>query len=220
MGRDSMTLYMSDNLHTEVTANSVVKRGRGRPRSESARDDILRVTLELLQEANVRDLTAEAIARKAGVSKATLYKWWPNKTHIAFDAFMTQAKAHVPIPDTGSAERDFVLQLLEAARFYHSRAGRALGCMLAGSHDDKGLQTLLERFLNTRRHEVAVVWKRGVERGDICPDVDMQMGLDILYGPLMFRFLTGRVTLIREEDATRLVASVFRGFRAQAVAAE
>ncbi|WP_246050333.1 TetR/AcrR family transcriptional regulator [Asticcacaulis tiandongensis] len=209
-----MTVYMSDNVIIDDIEPSPAKRGRGRPRSESARTNILNVTLELLQDSHVRDITAEAIAKKAGVSKATLYKWWPNKVHIAFDAFMSQLKSDVATPDTGSAERDFVLQLLEAVRFYQSPAGRTLGMILAESHGDEAFhKVLLEQFLTTRRMEVAVMWKRGVERGEIRPDIDMQMGLDILYGPLMFRFLTGRVANMQEWEAEHLVATVFRGFR-------
>lgn len=190
-----------------------VKRPRGRPRSESARETILKATMELLEAGNLRDVTAEAIAKKAGVSKATLYKWWPNKTYIAFDAFMARVTMEVEIPDTGTAERDFLLQMGEAMAFYSSAAGRTLSQLMAEGQGDQNFHdVLLERFLSIRRDAVAVMWKRGIERGEIREDIDMQMGLDILYGPLMFRFLSGRHDQMNTEEAQKLVATVFRGF--------
>ncbi|MDC7682387.1 TetR/AcrR family transcriptional regulator [Asticcacaulis sp. BYS171W] len=190
-----------------------VKRPRGRPRSESARDTILKATMELLEQGTLREMTAEAIAKKAGVSKATLYKWWPNKTYIAFDAFMARVKMEVATPDTGSAERDFLIQVREAMAFYSSPAGRTLAQLLAEGQGDANFhEVLLERFLTQRKEEVAVMWQRGVDRGDICANIDRQMGLDILYGTMMFRFLSGRFNMMNAEEAEKLVRTAFRGF--------
>jgi len=189
-----------------------VKRPRGRPRSETARDHILQATLTLLDQMSLRDITAEAIAKKAGVSKATLYKWWPNKLHIAFDAFMGRVSTEIVIPDTGSALRDFRLSMRDAMAFYASPAGRMLGHLIAEGQGDASFnEALLEQFLVQRREVVAVIWQRGVARGDIRADVDMQMGLDLLYGTLMFRFLVGRFQMMSAEDADLLIDTVFRG---------
>ncbi|BEV11066.1 TetR/AcrR family transcriptional regulator [Asticcacaulis sp. DW145] len=188
------------------------KRPRGRPRSESAREQILQATLDLLEAGNLRDITAEAIARKAGVSKATLYKWWPNKLHIAFDAFMARMSDEIVVPDTGSSEHDFLMAMRDAMAFYSSAAGRTLAQLIAeGQGDETFNQALLESFLNQRREAVATIWRRGVERGDLRSDIDMQMGLDLIYGPLMFRFLAGRFHSMNAEEADKLIAIVFRG---------
>ncbi|MFT3996620.1 MAG: TetR/AcrR family transcriptional regulator [Asticcacaulis sp.] len=193
-------------------AASLTKRPRGRPRSESAREHILQATLTLLDEGHLRDITAEAIARKAGVSKATLYKWWPNKLHIAFDAFMARLSDEVALPDTGSSLRDFRLAMRDAMTFYASSAGRTLGQLIAEGQGDQSFnEVLLERFLNQRREAVATIWMRGVARGDIRADVDMQMGLDLMYGTLMFRFLVGRFQQMNAEEADKLVDTVFSG---------
>ena len=70
---------------TEANA-ATTTRTRGRPRSEAARQAILEATRSLLEATTVRDLTIETIARQAGVSKSTIYRWWPNKAAIVIDA--------------------------------------------------------------------------------------------------------------------------------------
>ena len=74
---------------------------RGRQRSKVAETAVLKATMELLEDRPLSSVTAEDIASKAGVSKATLYKWWPNKNRIALDAFLAQMAEDVPIPNTG-----------------------------------------------------------------------------------------------------------------------
>jgi len=205
---------MAKNIESPVASSEapVVKRPRGRPRSETARDHILQATLSLMDDLPLREITAEAIARKAGVSKATLYKWWPNKLHIAFDAFMGRVSTEIHIPDTGSALRDFRLSMRDAMGFYASPAGRILGQLIAEGQGDASFNdALLERFLIQRREVVAEIWRRGVKRGDIRADVDMQIGLDLIYGTLMFRFLVGRYQMMNATEADSLIEAVFRG---------
>src|SRR5712692_7913660 len=84
---------------------------KGRKRSAAAEAAILTATVELLEDKPLCEVTAEAIAERAGVSKATLYKWWPNKNRVALDAFLSRAQMKIPGSDTGSALRDFTEQL-------------------------------------------------------------------------------------------------------------
>src|SRR5215469_113770 len=92
----------------------------GRQRSKESEDAILAATLCLLKEKPLRDITIEEIARKAGVGKATIYKWWPSKAYVALDAFLGKMNKMVPTPDTGSAEGDFKEQLNSLIAFYTS----------------------------------------------------------------------------------------------------
>jgi len=81
----------------------------GRPRSEEARRAIFRSTLKLLQNTGFAELTIEAIAADAGVGKATVYRWWPNKGALVVDAFASSAEHQLHFPDTGSVYRDVSL---------------------------------------------------------------------------------------------------------------
>src|ERR1700752_5494868 len=80
---------------------------RVRPRSEQSRAAALRATSELLHEVGAHAMTTEEIAARSGVSKATIYKWWPNKYAVAVEAFLSEMATTSPDPDTGSAEEDF-----------------------------------------------------------------------------------------------------------------
>src|SRR5580692_12997673 len=139
---------------------------RGRQRSVEAESAILQAAVELLSKKPLNEVTAEAIAQKAGVSKATIYKWWPNKNLVALDAFNARINADVIIHDTGSAKQDFSRQLRKTFAFYDGPRGRMLRQFLAeGQSDPDFLKLFRERFLKPRRDSLLVIWQRGVERG-------------------------------------------------------
>src|ERR1700679_4268937 len=91
---------------------------RGQQRSVEAEAAILKAALHLLERKQMRSVTADAIAQRACVSKATIYKWWPNKSMVALDAYLGGMTARVAIPDTGCAEVDFAMQLKSVTAFY------------------------------------------------------------------------------------------------------
>ena len=97
-------------------------------------------------------MTAEAIAKRAGVSKATIYKWWPNRNRVAMDAFLSRTQEEIPPSDTGSALRDFTETLVAATRFHKSPCGRLLGQFIAEGQSDPDLLAMFrEQFLTQRR---------------------------------------------------------------------
>jgi len=79
--------------------------------------------MELMQEDELRRASVDRISARSGVSKATTYKWWPNRTAVAIDAFLHQMMAEAPVPDTGSAAEDFCLTLRGMMGFYTSPLG-------------------------------------------------------------------------------------------------
>jgi len=186
---------------------------RGRHRSVEAEAAILKATLYLLERQPLRKVTADAIARRAGVSKATIYKWWPNKSLVALDAYLAGISEQVPLPDTGSAERDFTEQLKSVMAFYASPLGKLFCQFIAeGQSDPAFLALFRERFLSARRETARVMWERGVQRGEIRPDVDGEIVLDLIYAPMVFRLLTGYGPL-GEPEAEAVVKTVFGGLR-------
>jgi AcrR family transcriptional regulator len=188
-------------------------RGRGRHRSVEAEEAILKAALRLLEKKPLRKVTADEIAQEAGVSKATIYKWWPNKSLVALDAFLARMTEEVPMPDTGSAEQDFKQQLQSVVAFYNSPLGRLFGQFIAeGQSDPQFLVRFHERFLNPRRNAALIMWRRGVERGEIRPEIDPQMVLDLMYGPMIFRLLARHGSLSNEESAA-MVETIFTGIR-------
>jgi AcrR family transcriptional regulator len=193
--------------------NSVVPPNKrlGRRRSVAAQSAILKAAMGLLKQKPLCAVTAEAIADRAGVSKATIYKWWPNKTLVALDAFGACLEAQLTIPDTGSAQRDFTQQLRDTIAFYKSPQGRMLGQFLAEGQSDAGfLKVFRDRFLKPRRDTLLAIWQRGVERGEIRQDVDGELGLDLIFGPMVYRLLVGHGPL-NEGEAAAFIDAIFRG---------
>ena len=188
-------------------------RGRGRPRSIEAEAAILKATLHLLERKPLRRVSADAIARRAGVSKATIYKWWPNKSLVALDAYLAGMTERVSLPDTGSAELDFTEQLKSVMGFYRSPLGRLFCQFIAEGQSDPGFLALFrERFLFVRRDSARLMWRRGVDRGEIREDIDSDMVLDLMYGPMIFRLLAGHGS-VSDSESEVLVKTIFGGLR-------
>jgi AcrR family transcriptional regulator len=101
-------------------------RARGRPRSEERRDAVLKAAMELIQEDDLRRVSVDRISARSGVSTATVYQWWPNKTAVIIDAFLHQMMVDAPVSDTGSAAEDFRLTLRGVMRFLHQPTWRDL----------------------------------------------------------------------------------------------
>jgi len=146
-------------------ALTIEPKRRGRQRSLEAESAVLTATSKLLETNCLCKVPTEAIALLSGVSKATIYKWWPNKTLVALDAFLMRMSHDVPTPDTGSAQKDFTEQVKSMIVFYTSPAGRAFCQFIAEVQSDPAFLVLFrERFLKSRREDVRVIWQRGVAR--------------------------------------------------------
>jgi len=165
-------------------------RAPGRPRSEQARLAILRSTLKLLGKHGFSDLTIEEVAAHAGVGKATVYRWWPNKAALIADAFASSTTRALHFPDTGSVFSDMSQQMRQLVKVFRSRRGRIVSAILGGGQSDKDLiAAFRERFLLPRRLEAYSTLRRGIRRGELRKDIDMDLLLDSLYGPIYMRFL-------------------------------
>jgi AcrR family transcriptional regulator len=165
------------------------RRQPGRPRSEQARRAILRSTLKLLQRSNFPSLTIEAIATDANVSKATVYRWWPNKGALVVDAFASSTEDELHFPNTGSVYRDMSLQMAQFLGVLRSRGHIVAALLGAGQSDPELLAAFRERFLRPRREEAYKTLRRAIARGELPEDLDLDVTLDTLYGAIYMRFL-------------------------------
>jgi AcrR family transcriptional regulator len=173
------------------------KRAPGRPRSEQARQAILRSTLKLLATGGFSGLTIEDVAAHAQVGKATVYRWWPNKAALIADAFAADTTRQLHFPDTGSLRTDMSRQMRQVIKIFTSRRGRIVAAMLAGGQSDEELiKAFRQRFLWPRRREAYATLRKGIARGELPKNTDLDLLLDSLYGPIYMRFL------IRHADLT------------------
>ena len=119
------------------------KRPPGRPRSENARQAILRSTVKLLRKAGFEQLSIEAIAADAGVGKATVYRWWPSKGALVVDAFALSTEDELHFPDSGSVYRDMTFQMNRFLGVLRSPRGCIVRAILGAGQSDR---ELLEEF--------------------------------------------------------------------------
>jgi AcrR family transcriptional regulator len=189
------------------------KRPPGRPRSEQARQAILRSTLRILGQSGFSDLTIEDVADHAGVGKATVYRWWPNKGALIADAFASNTTRKLRFPDTGSVFSDMSRQMRQLVKVFRSPRGRIVSAILAAGQSDRDLiAAFRDRFLWPRRHEAYATLRRGIRRGELRKNIDPDLVLDSLYGPIYMRFLI-RHDRLTPEFVDRLCALVLGGAR-------
>src|ERR1700747_2276320 len=166
------------------------KRPPGRPRSEQARQAILRTTLKILGKNGFSDFKIEEVAAHASVGKATVYRWWPNKGALIADAFASSPTRKLRFPDTGSVYTDMSQQMRQLVKIFRSRRGRIVSAILGGGQSDKELiSAFRERFLMPRRLEAYATLRRAIRRGELRKNIDLDLVLDSLYGPIYMRFL-------------------------------
>ncbi|HZQ96392.1 MAG TPA: TetR/AcrR family transcriptional regulator [Candidatus Sulfotelmatobacter sp.] len=158
---------------------------------------ILRTALKVLAETGFADLKIEEVAERARVGKATVYRWWPHKAALLADAFASSTVSRLHFPNTGSVERDMSQQMRRLIKIFRSARGRIVSAILAAGQSDKTLITAFrERFLMPRRREAYATVDRGIARGELRKNIDRDLLLDSLYGPIYMRFL------IRHDELT------------------
>jgi AcrR family transcriptional regulator len=183
----------------------------GRPREERADQAILSATLELMAAEGARDLRVDDVARRAGVGKATIYRRYRSKDEL-ISAAVRALVSEISIPDTGSTRRDLTELMRNAVDLYagSTEAGVMPGLVDAMSRDRELARAVRDGFLAGRRAALRSVLERGVDRGDLRPDLDYELALDVLGGPLFYRLLvTGGP--IDERLAKGVVELIMRG---------
>jgi len=185
----------------------------GRPRSERARLAVLEAAADLLIEGGLAAATIEAVAARAGVSKVTIYKWWPTRGSVAIDAYFHRFKETIEFADSGDLAADLTAQIALLVEAFRGQAGVVMAELIGLAQSDPVLAaTLRQRWLEPRRAASAAVLRRAVERGQIRPDTDIAALLDQLYAPLYYRLTMGHEPLDRALAPT-LVRTVLEGVR-------
>lgn len=171
-------------------------RARGRPRSEHRKQAILEAAQALLEEGGPGAVTMEAVAVRAGVGKPTVYRWWPDRHAVAMAALMakeTHERERGSHSSGLSALRD---QLHTIARRFATGTGRHVTSMIASADTESELgRAFRNHFVLARRAEGKTWLERAMADGELRPELDLDVALDLLYGPLIFRLLMGHAPL-------------------------
>lgn len=165
-------------------------RARGRPRDESARRRILKAALELMDTTAFAHITIEAIVERAGTSKATIYRWWPNKAAVVIEAFREAIAPELPLRNTGTLRDDLASQLRNFSRVLSGRGGRMLrSFVVAGMSDPDVAAEFQSTWSAPRRAEAKQMLRQKQASGQLRKDAELDLVLDLLYGPMYYRFL-------------------------------
>jgi len=143
-------------------------------------------------------VSMDAVAERANVSKATIYRWWPTKEALALDALYHEWSGAGAAPrDTGTLRGDLLALLRPWARLVSSRPyARVVGAFITKAHTDPAFAgEYLARLVQPRRDEGRTILKRAIDRGEIAAGVDVEVALDLLYGALYHRLLHGHAPL-------------------------
>jgi AcrR family transcriptional regulator len=153
---------------------------------------ILEAAAGLLLEHGLDAVSMDAVAMRAGVSKATIYRWWPTKESLALDAMYTHWMAAVPAPaDTGNLHGDLIELLTPWARLVSERPyARVITALLAEARVDPAFAAEYQRrVIEPRRTRAREIFARAAARGETRPDLDVEVALDLIYGPIYLRLL-------------------------------
>jgi AcrR family transcriptional regulator len=184
----------------------------GRPREARADRAILTAALDLMAERGVHELHMDDVAARAGVGKAAIYRRYRSKDALVAAA-VAALVSEITLPETGSTRADLLALMRDAVEVYTGpvAAGAMPSLVEAMSRNPELAEAVRDRFLAGRRAALREVLGRGIERGDLADNLDLELALDVLAGPLFYRLLvTGGP--IDEELAEGVADLILRGF--------
>lgn len=178
---------------------------------------ILRAALAIGKEIGFDALTVERIIERTGVAKTTIYRRWANVSAIVMDAFLVEVTRVAPIQECTTVRESFTASMKLLANAYRGEQGEILRSLLGRAQQDpKLLEAVKTRWVEPRRQIARQIVQQGIRTGELRPGIDVDVVLDLLYGPLY------HVLLVPYEKATisdayidAVIDTVFRGLTRQ-----
>ncbi|GHO78590.1 TetR family transcriptional regulator [Ktedonobacter sp. SOSP1-85] len=167
-----------------------------RRRNKESHEAILQAALDLLERDGYKALTVEAIAALAGVGKQTIYRWWPSKGAVVFEAFAARAALDVPLPDLGTVREDVLAFIENTFRSLNEGMEKTVRSLMAEAQFDAEFgKEFRQTFIEARRKALKTLLERGIQRGELPLDTDLDFLLDMIYGPMWYRLLNQHAPL-------------------------
>jgi AcrR family transcriptional regulator len=187
----------------------------GRPRGEAAVSHaaIMDAVYELLKEKSARDLTMEAVAKRANVGKPTLYKWWPTKAALIMAMFHERLDRPSELLVTVTAEealRAWMRRLIHVINGFFGKVVREL--IAEGQSDADILREFWEQHASRRRAAVVGDVERGKATGEFSADTNAELLVDAMVAPIYYRLLL-RFAPLTEKYGNDLIDQALLGVR-------
>ncbi|MET8085674.1 TetR/AcrR family transcriptional regulator [Micromonospora sp. NPDC005194] len=201
---------------SDMTSTADAPRSPGRPRSIRADEAIIEATLDLLAEGStVEALSIEAIATRAGVGKATIYRRWAGKDALLLDA-LRRLKGIMPQPAGHSVRDDLLLLVGAVGQNVDPRAAKIMPCLVPAVNRSPDQYQLYQTIIEPRRQLMREVLRRGIDEGLLRPDIDVEVTMALLTGPMLIqRVLQWNPELDERNLPTQVVDGVLDGIRAR-----
>ena len=197
-----------------IETPTVAVRGPGRPRDRAAQAAILRAAIELTREVGYDALAIDAVAARAGVGKATIYRHWPSKEELLAEAVEAIVRSAAPA-DTGKVEDDLMILMRSTMRMYQDPATPPLlsGFIAAMARSPLIAERIRNGFVGVRRAAMREALERGIRRGELEADTNVELALDLLSGSMLWRSLMSGES-INEAYTREVVRRVLKAFQA------
>ncbi|RAO28711.1 hypothetical protein PSN13_05337 [Micromonospora saelicesensis] len=199
-----------------MTSTADAPRSPGRPRSIRADEAIIEATLDLLAEGStIEALSIEAIATRAGVGKATIYRRWAGKDALLLDA-LRRLKGVLAQPAGHSVRDDLVLLVGAIGKNVDPRAAKIMPCLAPAVSRSADQFQLYQNIISPRRQLMREVLRRGIDEGVLRADIDVEVTMALLTGPMLIqRVLQWNPDLDEQALPERVVDAVLEGIRAR-----
>jgi AcrR family transcriptional regulator len=185
-------------------------RKSGRPRSSESRDSILEASRKLLLHTSVREVSIEAIAKRAGVGKTTIYRWWPNKIAVVLDSILEKDMPAIDIVSGGSAEDMLVRALERFLKFMRGRTGQIVAGIFAEAQGNEEMLEVFQRHFMMNNIEIlSNIVDQGKESGAFRTSIDTEMVVNMIFGTVFYRLMTKNQSL-NPEFADHLVMEALK----------
>jgi AcrR family transcriptional regulator len=174
---------------TTVPGEATVERRPGRPRDARADEAIIQASVEVLADKGPAGFTVDEVAARAGCGKATIYRRWSSRASLLLETAHRMG-LEPAVVDTGSVRDDLVALMTQfGTKLTDTPAGRILPGVIAEAAVNPEMRLVLSRFVRERRDRPRLALARGVERGELPPDTDIELLLDVLGGSVFYRVL-------------------------------
>lgn len=208
-----MTSKPSENNTSAESSHAQRTNSSSSRRSERSHQAILTAANKLLEEKGYVNTSIEGIARRAGVGKQTIYRWWSSKATLMMEAYTAKAVYNMSVPDTGSVQKDLCHILNQLFAVLTTKAsGAVMTGIMAEAQTDRDLAVAFqEKFISTPQETMLTILNRGIERGELHSHLNLELIMDMLYGPVWYRLLlkNGALdTAFAEELVTQLLKGI------------
>jgi AcrR family transcriptional regulator len=191
--------------------NSSTSARRGRPLSPELDDRILEAAMAMLADVGYAQLRLDTLAARAGVAKTTILRRWPSKAAVAAAAVQRLALQTAEVPESSNLRDDLQALLTNAVAAFATGPGRFVPALIRESGHHAEIADLVATVIQTRRAAYRRVLNRAIARHDLHPDVDQEVIIDLLVGPLWTRLLITRQP-VDQNLVDEIVDAVLRAY--------